>query len=303
MDTSSRKRCDRPCGRHRRGTAPDTSPASQPATQYWFGVAVENLPPNVARQLKLHPDQGLIVDAVMHDSPAERANIKPDDWLIKLNGQILTSQDDLAKAANAMDHGPSGLVPRESKLTYLRDGDEITVRLTPVPRPANMLVQGKGLAIFSASSRIASLPEHGLKTLNYALPNDGAAQVGPGYPLNLNGQDFTTKSIKEIFSSGKTLVLTQEMDAAGVAHNTITVGDKVYPVEPGQLDALPPDLRPIGKKLLETAGTPTTQPQDDSANSAAAAQQRLDKLEKENQELRRQRDEKDAELQKLKSSK
>ena len=93
------------------------------------------------------------------------------------------------------------------------------------------------------------------------------------------------------------------MDAAGVAHNTITVGDKVYPVEPGQLDALPADLRPIGKKLLESGGAPATQPQEDSANSGAAAQQRLDKLEKENQELRRQRDEQQAELQKLKGTK
>ena len=161
------------CGAVRNGAAqaPEATTTSQPAAQYWFGVAVENLPPDVARQLKLRPDQGLIVDAVMHDSPADAAHLKPDDWLIQLNGQILTSQDDLAVAANAMEEGPHGVVPRESKLTYLRDGEKLTTTLTPVVRPANMLVQGKGLAIFSASARIASLPTQGPKTLNYALPN------------------------------------------------------------------------------------------------------------------------------------
>ncbi len=119
------------------------STTTQPAPQYWFGLAVENIPPAFAKLMKLKPDQGLIVLAVMHDSPAERAGLLPDDLLIEINGALLTSQLDLARAANTPPARlsaatPPAATPPASIIKYCRDGDFLTASIQPVPRPANM---------------------------------------------------------------------------------------------------------------------------------------------------------------------
>ena len=50
------------------GGTPGAVQDSRP--QYWYGVAVENLPPTIAKQLKLKADQGLMVIAVLPGTPA-----------------------------------------------------------------------------------------------------------------------------------------------------------------------------------------------------------------------------------------
>src|ERR1043165_210553 len=96
--------------------AADPAPATKPAgavkseiniqltpdvqPQYWFGVAVENIPPAFAKQLKLNPEQGVMVSAVFEGSPAAKAGPQPEDILIELNRVPLTSQEELARAAN-----------------------------------------------------------------------------------------------------------------------------------------------------------------------------------------------------------
>jgi len=80
------------------GTESGAQVVSDARPQYWFGVAVENLPPAVAEHLKLRPDQGVMVSAVFENSPAAKAGLLPKDLLIELNGQPLTSQEELAIA-------------------------------------------------------------------------------------------------------------------------------------------------------------------------------------------------------------
>src|SRR6187551_2967095 len=83
------------------------APAAAPAPangavtpQYWFGVAVENIPPSFSRQLRLKENQGLMVVGIIPQTPAEKAGLKADDLLVELNGVELTSQEQLARAAN-----------------------------------------------------------------------------------------------------------------------------------------------------------------------------------------------------------
>src|SRR3954447_11264833 len=71
--------------------------------QHWFGVAVENLPPAISRQLKLQNLQGLMVVAVLPQSPAERAGLRPNDILTEIDARPLMSQTELAQAANALE--------------------------------------------------------------------------------------------------------------------------------------------------------------------------------------------------------
>lgn len=261
--------------------------ASAPAVQRWFGVAVENIPPAIARQLKLKPEQGLMVMAVMPNSPAEKAGIKAYDLLVEVDGVPLMSQAELARAANA--EGAGGAGGKARRITFLREGDRASIDLVPEPRPANMVVFGSRVGDFTGQPGPAGtgVTTQASDMRNYALPNGAAAQIGPGYRIHLGNGDgdgasaVTAKSIREIVARGQTVILSQETDAAGVVRNTISVGTKTYPVEAGKLDALPVELRPLGEELL--ASTPSQ-----AATSPVSLEERVKELEVQNEDLRQQ---------------
>jgi hypothetical protein len=238
-----------------------------------------------------------MVMAVLRDSPAARAGLKPDDLLVEIDGKALASQEELARAANTLDEGDDGVVhPHTSHITLLREGDRRTVEITPSPRPTGMTVSGAALSSFYIDKRSESDGNRVVAVRNYVLGNGSAAQVGPGYRIDLSGKNasaLSDVSIKQIVSKGQTLILTQEQDANGAVKMSITVGGQRYAVEAGKLDALPAELRPIGEQLLAEAPAAATHPAPVAAGGAVASggaslDQRVKELEKKNQELQEQ---------------
>ncbi len=71
--------------------------------QYWTGLVVESLRPRVARNLGLINISGVIIMNVESDSPAERAGLKADDIIIKVNGENISSAPDILNVLNTMD--------------------------------------------------------------------------------------------------------------------------------------------------------------------------------------------------------
>jgi membrane-associated protease RseP (regulator of RpoE activity) len=265
--------------------------------QHWFGVAVENLPPAISRQLKLQDQQGLMIMAVLPQSPAERSGLRANDLLIEIDGRPLTTQNELARAANALEETKNGVIPKVSHLTFLREGTRNAIDIMPEVRPDNMLVLGKNLASFTGAlpaQRAADAEE----VRNYVLPNGAAAQIGPGYRVNLDaGDTVTVKSIRSIMDQGKTVILARETDPAGAVRNTITVDGKSYVVEPGKVELLPPELRPLGEQLL--AGTQPGQiAVEVPADPRTSLDQRVKELETQNAALQKQVEELAAELKK-----
>ncbi len=280
--------------------APATSPADNIAPevhpQYWFGVAVENISPTIAKQLKLRADQGLMVVAVLPQSPADKAGLKEDDILIELDGTPLTSQEDLAVAANTA-RGIKSTDPKvtavigmkTSHITYLREGSKKSLNITPEMRPESMLVKGANVDKFSPQGVQAGGGKLPAMTPNIVMPNGTLAQVGTGYavPMNTRGASATVQNIRQLVSNGDSVVLSQETDSAGHIKNRIVVGTKAYLVEAGKIDSLPEDLRPLARQMLDV-------------NAAAAApsarlrfpvnslERRIAELEKTNAELKEQ---------------
>ncbi|HVS73371.1 MAG TPA: PDZ domain-containing protein [Phycisphaerae bacterium] len=273
--------------------------AEKHRAQYWLGVAVENIPPTFSRQLKLNRAQGLMVLAVLRDSPAERAGVRADDLLIEIEGEPLTTQEQLARAANREEEGsdtvgptkggaPAGPRPKKCHLTLLRDGDRVRVEITPAPRPASMMVAGGGMQSFTLHPREG----HGAAPMdvrNIVLPNGSISQVGPGYRMDLSargGSALTEVSIRQLVGDGETIILTQEQDEKGGVKNSITVGGQKYMVEPGKVASLPEKIRPIAEQLLAegpAAGAAATRPGADA--ETAKLDQRVKDLEKRNAEL------------------
>lgn len=263
-------------------TAPVTQPAPPallPKTQHWLGVAVENIPPAMARQLKLKKDQGLLVVSVLPNTPAQAAGLQPDDLLISANGQPLRTQEELAaRVANRFVSVEGRIAPQASKLLYLRDGERREVELTPAPRPAGAIVYNPSAAFVPNAADNPGA--RGVRS--YALPDGATVQVAPGYRFNLNSPDATSKSIRSIVSKGQTVILSQETDAAGTVTNTIGLGSTSYLVTREKLAEIPADLRPLAEQLLKPPAQPVAAPR----RGTEQLEDRIQELEKSNQQLR-----------------
>jgi len=251
---------------------------SKPARpQFWFGVAVEKISPAISRQLKLRPDQGLMVFAVLSDSPAARAGLQADDLLIELNGKPLVSQEQLAIAANnivdltvtkaAANNAAASILAagQPSNFVLLREGDRKNLDITPTLRPEQMLVIGNNAEIFSpqrsnALGQNLVIGNGAPNVTNYVAPNGNSFLVGPGYQLDLQSQSTGSVNIRRAISNGERVILTEETDAAGKIHNTITQGSRTYIVDPARLDRIPENIRGLAEQMLKESGQATTAP-------------------------------------------
>jgi hypothetical protein len=134
-------------------------PQTQPGRGY-LGVTVDRLPEPVRVQLPdaIPHEQGLLVEQVMEDSPAEKAGLQPFDILLQYNDQKLFSPEQLIQLVGS-DHGGQA-----AKLTIVRGGKVSTVDVTlgeiSQPEAANRL------------SRLEALPPQG----THRHPSVGPAQ-------------------------------------------------------------------------------------------------------------------------------
>ena len=89
-----------------------------------FGMAVEPITPDVARQMGLGSTRGLVVNQVTPASPAAEAGIQPGDVIKEVNSKPVASVADLQAAL-------SGTGERPSLLLLSRKGADLFVALTP----------------------------------------------------------------------------------------------------------------------------------------------------------------------------
>jgi membrane-associated protease RseP (regulator of RpoE activity) len=97
-------------------------------TDYWIGVRCSELPPLLRAQLDLPEGQGVLVDVVVPERPADRAGLKTYDVIVAVDDKLVADAPSLAAAV-------SGAGDRELKIDYLRAGRKQTLSVKPEPRP------------------------------------------------------------------------------------------------------------------------------------------------------------------------
>ncbi len=107
--------------------------ANHKVTRGWLGVQIQPVTADIADGLGLKDTKGaLVADLTLH-SPAVTAGIKPGDAILKVDGQDVTSDRDLAKIIG--NYAPG----KDVKLAIIRDGKPETVTVTlglmPTDRP------------------------------------------------------------------------------------------------------------------------------------------------------------------------
>ncbi|HUY91049.1 MAG TPA: PDZ domain-containing protein [Pirellulales bacterium] len=98
---------------------------------YWMGVACEPLPESLRAQLNLSEREGVLLEDVVEDGPADKAGLKQYDVVTAIDEKPVASQQELARLV-------VGSQGKELKVRYLRAGKEATAAVTPVERPSHM---------------------------------------------------------------------------------------------------------------------------------------------------------------------
>lgn len=94
------------------------------APKPWLGVQPEELPEELRAQLDLPDGEGLLVTDVVSGSPAEKAGLKKNDILTKIDGKAVKGEETLAAFMSSAKAG------QEATMTVLRKSKVVTVKVT-----------------------------------------------------------------------------------------------------------------------------------------------------------------------------
>lgn len=90
----------------------------------------EEKPGYIGIQIRKHEgDKGATIQAVIGDSPAEKAGLKTDDVIIKIDGNEFASLEDLVKKIRACKPGD------KLSITIMRDDKEKEIKVTAGTAP------------------------------------------------------------------------------------------------------------------------------------------------------------------------
>ena len=96
----------------------------------WIGVEPRDITPELAENLDLGKQDGVIIAAVLKNGPADRAGIRPGDILVSVDGKNITNMKEMFNLIATL--------PPESKtgVVVLRDGREVSLEIIVGKRPS-----------------------------------------------------------------------------------------------------------------------------------------------------------------------
>jgi hypothetical protein len=208
------------------------------AGQYWLGVECLPVMPALRAQLSLPEKQGVLVAAVMPDSPAAKAGVKQHDVLVRVGGKPLGEVRDLVRAIEAAKGA-------KVKIELIRGGKPLTLEALPAKRP-----EGAGQAV-------PPPPESAdwdtiQKWMEEMLGHEEGQAERPPMRFRLIGPTGTIVP-KDVLATrplppDMSVVISKEGDKP--ANVVVKRGDKKWEVGEKQLDKLPADVRPLVEQML-----------------------------------------------------
>ena len=96
----------------------------------WIGVEPRDITPELAENLDLGKQDGVIIAAVLKNGPADRAGIRPGDILVSVDGKNIANMKEMFNLiATLQPESKTGVV-------VLRDGKEVTLEIVVGKRPS-----------------------------------------------------------------------------------------------------------------------------------------------------------------------
>jgi len=71
----------------------------------YLGVMLQSISNSMAKALQLDEDQGVLINKVVEDGPAEKAGLEDGDVILAFNGKDISNHSDLTKAVRSTSSG------------------------------------------------------------------------------------------------------------------------------------------------------------------------------------------------------
>jgi hypothetical protein len=191
----------------------------------WIGMALAPADETLRAQLGLDEGTGVVVTAVVEDSPAAKAGVRKHDILVSVDEAPVAAAADVVKAVDAAGDKPI-------TVTLLRGGEKTTLEVTPEKRrptqPIEIEIGGEGGLVVRNAAEYLVRPGAILKrhaTLSRILSN-GLGELPENLSITI------TKSGKQ------------------PAQIVVKRDDENWEVTEDQLDELPDDVRPHVDRML-----------------------------------------------------
>jgi hypothetical protein len=212
------------------------SPQLAAPGEYWLGIQVLLVPQAVRDQLGLPEKQGLLVEAIVPDSPAAKAGIARHDVLLRAGDKTLTEPRELVQVIEATKEA-------KLKIDLIHGGKPKSVEATPTKRPDEARRQ----------SAIA-LPGD-WETMQKWLEQMSSGEPGGAERLPMRLRIFHPGAIvpNDAFTPAPlppdmSVVISKKGDHP--AKIVVKRGDKTLEVTEKELDKLPADIRPHVERML-----------------------------------------------------
>lgn len=149
----------------------------------YLGVTSKKLSPNLARSLRLDPEEGVLITRVEPNSPAEEARIQKGDILIAINDHRINNPNQLQNVIGLFSVG------KKLKLTVLRGGHTRQLYAT-ILKPVSKRLMGEDL--HNNMSGVVLVPMPAAKRAYYPSGGVSVHSVDPeraGWTLGLRPDD------------------------------------------------------------------------------------------------------------------
>jgi membrane-associated protease RseP (regulator of RpoE activity) len=207
--------------------------AAADTSDWWLGVQCRPVDEALRTHLGLAGAEGLVVEKVVPESPAQKADLKRHDVLVTADGKPLKSPADLIGVVRGKEGKP--LV-----LGYLRGGQKHEVAVAPQHRPEWARVMGPS----AMTAEESQLLRKWLQQLQAGEPGEPLRFrfIHPGTILPPDAPAYPP------LPPNVSIAITKR--GSDLAKVTVTRDDKKWEVAENELDKLPKDLAPYAKCML-----------------------------------------------------
>ena len=144
--------------------------------KYWIGATISILPEILVSQMPINDDEGVLIEYIVPDSPADKAGLKRFDVLHSLDGRVLSNAYDVSKFVQEIG-------AKKVKVEYYRKGKLESAEIEITERPSVETITGS-------------------KLLKRALPDKKFQVVRPGLIVPTSPSDETEANANQSDDEG-----------------------------------------------------------------------------------------------------
>jgi hypothetical protein len=225
-----------------------TAFAGQPRPYIGVNVDPAPLPELLTKHLRLDPGQGVRINNIMADSPADKAGLERDDIVATFDGQKVMGQEQFITAVRKAEVGATVSLD----VIHLGQRQKVETKLGPAPETVRWKYPPEADVVTSwRPGRIFRIGPNGQNMTEMSFDK-------------IPGGDFDVKKfIKESYTyrhstGGEDYTITVEGDPADKDSQVIVhAGDQTYSTTVDKVDSLPEEYRAAAAQAVEDSRNST----------------------------------------------